>query len=191
VSEGREVKRGQIMAALGASGKTEWPRLAFGVTRNGMVFDPFSGRTPIEGCEAEAKPLWLGGFNPPYEPAHVTTIGFSRGFPTNEQIIRGMNSLNNESTEVPRLSLWAMLMNITENDRIEMRIETPDNRILKDETIVMEQDERYLPIYFTVSRNHDIWEPGFYRGTITITRDVNGNDIIVGKTIPIQLFRIE
>ena len=191
VSEGAKVKRGQILAALGMSGQTEWPRLAFGLTRNGMVFDPFSGRTTLEGCEAESKPLWIGGFNPPYEPAHVTSIGFSSGFPTNNDIMVGLDHMQKAPTDVRRLSLWGMMMNTMKGDRIVLKIETPDNRILKEEEITLDNDERYLPIYFTVSRNNMIWDPGLYKGIITITRNVNGNNITTGQVISTLLVRDE
>ncbi len=191
IRAGQDVKRGQIMAALGMSGRTEWPRLAFGLTRNGMVFDPFSGRTAIEGCDTQSKPLWVGGMNPPYEPAHVTTIGFTKRFPTNQDIMDGLLSAQSETTEIRRLSLWGMLMNTMPNDRITLKIETPDGRILKEESLTIENNKRYFPIYLTVSRNHRIWDAGQYRGIITITRNVNGNDITVGKFTSIGLSRTE
>ena len=191
IREGTPVKRGQIIAAVGMSGAAEWPRLSFTLTRNGMIFDPFSGRTTLEGCEATSHSLWVGGINPPYEPAHITSIGFSTGFPSSAEIMRGMDSVPSASTEIPRLSLWGMMMNTAYGDRVNLVIKSPDNRILKEETIEMESDDHYFPLYFTATRNNMVWEPGLYRGTLTLTRNVNGHDITTGKFIAIRLIRPE
>ncbi len=191
VRTGQNVKQGQILGAVGMSGTAEWPRLSMTLTRNGMVFDPFSGRTTLEGCEAASQPLWVGGINPPYEPAHVTRIGFSTGFPSDTSIMNGSKGIEVAATNTRRLSLWGMLMNTITGDRVHLKIETPNERILKEEMITIEQDSKYFPLYFTATRNNMLWEQGLYRGTITLTRNVNGNDITTGKFTSIRLVRPE
>jgi hypothetical protein len=191
VRAGQPVKQGQILGAVGMSGAAEWPRLSMTLTRNGMVFDPFSGRTTLEGCEAVSQALWVGGVNPPYEPAHVTRIGFSTGFPSDTAIIRGAKGIETAATDATRLSLWGMMMNTLTGDRVHLKIETPGGRVLKEETITIDNDEKYFPLYFTAIRRNMLWEPGLYRGTITLTRNVNGNDITTGKFTSIRLIRAE
>jgi len=189
VSEGAEVTQGQFLAAVGMSGQTEWPRLAFGLTRNGMVFDPFSGRSTMEGCAPRAQPLWIGGYNPPYEPANVTGIGFTTGFPSDQEIMSGLTPLPSVTTDIRRLSLWGMMMNLARGDRIDLKIETPNRRVLKEESLTIDEDRRYFPVYFTVARHGKIWNPGQYTGTITITRNVNGHDITTGQFTKIDVFQ--
>lgn len=188
VREGQKVQRGQILAALGSSGQADWPRLSFALLRNGMVFDPFSGRTNLEGCSKRSEPLWAGGMNPLYEPAHVTNIGFTVGSLNNAAILNGtVAKAETISTETPQLTLWAMLMNVMADDQIHMSVTAPSGRILNETTTKARADREYFPIIFMTNRGNFLWYEGPYRGTITVTRRVHGNEITVGQYTTVNL----
>lgn len=181
VRSGQKVQKGQIIGAVGMSGQTPWPRLSFAVLRNGMIFDPFSGRTNIEGCTAKSVPLWHGGLNPPYEPAHVTSVGFTVGYPSNPQILYGMEAASEISSETKQIALWAMMMNILEGDDIHIQITNPKGEIFDETHIKSKTNKQYYPIYFSANRKNLLWDIGKYIGKITVTRNVHGNKITVGK----------
>ena len=192
VIKGQKVKAGDVLGLIGVSGQSQWPHLSFAVLRNGMVFDPFSGRTPLEGCLKASTPLWEGGMNPLYEPAHVTNIGFTVGHVTNQEITSGAIAAAKEiATNTPQISLWAMLMNISSNDDISLKIEEPSGRILNQLDIKIKNDADFHPIYFVTRRQNFLWDEGLYKGTITITRNVNGNRITIGKYTSVTLIETD
>lgn len=188
VRPGETVRAGQPIARIGMSGQADWPRLSFATLRNGMVFDPFSGRTSIEGCSKETHSLWAGGINPPYEPASVSNAGFTVGDISNAAILNGTaQNATIMKNEVPRLSLWALMMNLRKGDRISMSVQTPDGRILTEINETVTEDSLYYPIYLSKRRGGFLWEPGEYKGLVTITRRVNGNDITSGRIATLHL----
>lgn len=191
VTEGQTVKSGQIIGAVGMSGKADWPRLSFTLIRNGMIFDPFSGGTNIEGCPAKPKSLWVGGKNPPYTPAHITSIGFTVGHPSQFDILNGMSSATQISSNTPQIALWALLMNIVKGDKISLTIYNSEGRVIIDDRSVMDQSKAYYPIYISKRRGNLLWDIGQYLGKINITRDVNGNEITIGKQIIFDMIKTE
>lgn len=192
VKQGDAIPIGQTLGFIGMSGQTEWPHLSFAVLRNGMVFDPFSGRTSLEGCSRTSAPLWAGGINPFYDPSQITSVGFTVGQVTNNDIMAGsIPSATRIDTNTPQLSLWAMLMNVQHGDTIEMVIHTPSGRVLNQQTVTAEKDQEYFPIDFVTRRKGFIWNAGEYQGTIKITRNVNGNHITVGKTTTVEFIQTE
>jgi hypothetical protein len=188
VQIGQDVQAGQILGTIGNSGQTPWPRLSFAVLRNGMIFDPFSGRTALEGCMAESKPLWRGDANPLYEPANMAGIGFAVGDIPGEAILNGLVPQATEiATNTPGLSLWGLMMNVREGDKITLRIETETGDILKQEDFTISQNQDFFPISFQVKRGRELWDEGVYRGIILLTRNFNGSPITVGKFANVRL----
>lgn len=188
VNQGDTVKAGQTIGLIGMSGQADWPRLSFALIRNGMVFDPFSGRTSIEGCSKDVQPLWAGDLNPPYEPASVSNAGFIVGDITNTAILNGTaQNVTAMKKEVPRMSLWALMMNLRKDDIIKLAITTPDGRTLSEITETVNQDSLYYPIYLSKRRGGFLWDAGEYKGVVTITRRIRGNDITSGRIATLSL----
>lgn len=191
VREGQTVQRGQVIGAVGMSGQADWPRLSFAVIRNGMIFDPFSGKSNIEGCSAKSKPLWNAGYNPLYEPAHVTAIGFGVGAPNPRAIMQGIQNQESILEQVQVISLWAMMMNVMQGDEIHLQITAPSGRIEKENVINIDINREQMPIFMIANRGNLLWERGIYTGKITITRNVNGNEIKTGKVIKTVIHQTE
>jgi murein DD-endopeptidase MepM/ murein hydrolase activator NlpD len=58
IKPGDKIARGQRLALIGLSGKTEFPHLDLTVRRNGKVIDPFTGLAAPGGCDGKKSPLW-------------------------------------------------------------------------------------------------------------------------------------
>ena len=182
------VQSGQVIGTIGISGQTNWPHLSYALLRNGMVFDPFSNRTNLEGCAQKSDTLWSGGINPLYEPAQVTSIGFHVGYIRTNSILSGiLKPAEKIRSETPQLSLWTLMMNIQKGDEISLKIVAPDMRIVKQQTIIAGKSRVRYPLFFSASRGKLLWDKGVYRGEITVTRTVNGNKIKVGKFTTVTL----
>ena len=188
--ENKTVTKGQILGTIGMSGHTNWPRLSFVVSRNGMIFDPFSGRSKLEGCLPNAKPMWTAKANPLYEPANITNTGFTVGHLSNNDISSGERpSATQISTETPQLSLWTMMMNVKKGDEVEMKVYTPTGGILNETSFFIDQDKIFYPTYFSTTRKKARWDPGIYIGQITLTRRVQNGKITTGKRAMVQLIK--
>ncbi|PCI01774.1 MAG: hypothetical protein COB76_00550 [Alphaproteobacteria bacterium] len=188
VRAGQAVQQGQIIGSIGTSGQTSWPHLSFATIRNGMVFDPFSGRTAIEGCSAKTQSLWVGGMNPPYEPAAVASAGFTVGHVPNSSILNGTaQTATAIRTATLQLSLWSLMMNLRVDDEITILIEAPDGKIFKEFKKTITKDSPYFPVNLSVLKKNIRWEAGDYKGTITIERRVNGNTIKSGRIVHLKL----
>jgi hypothetical protein len=188
VREGQHVKQNQIVGSIGVSGQTDWPHLSYALLRNGMVFDPFSGRTNLEGCSRASQPLWLAKMNPLYEPAHVASIGFNFGFLDGNKIKAGtLKAATAMKHDTPQMSLWTLMMNIQKGDEIEIKIIEPSGRLLKKKIIKSKKNTKYYPVYLSTLRGNFLWDKGVYKGVITVTRNVNGNDIKTGKFTSVEL----
>lgn len=188
VQQGMTVEQGQILGIVGTSGQTNWPRLSFVVTRNNMIFDPFSGRSELEGCLPNANPMWIGGMNPFYEPANVTRVGFTVGHLSNRDIASGaLPAAAQILNETPQLSLWAMMLNIKKDDVIEMLIVKPSGEVLNETKITASRDQVTYPLYLSTNRGLERWKPGLYTGKITITRRVQNGKITTGKKTMVEL----
>jgi len=189
VQKGQHVRAGQILGAVGMSGETNWPHLSYALMRNGMIFDPFSNRTSLEGCSGQGTPMWAGGVNPLYEPANVTSIGFTTGSTRNNDIHNGtVKSLSKISTDTSQISLWGLIMNVRSGDKIDLEIKTPSGRVLNNAQVTAERSQNYYPVFFPTLRQNFLWNTGIYTGKMTITRNVNGNKITVGKTSKIEMY---
>ena len=191
VRTGQTVKKGQIIGAIGMTGRTRWPHLSFAVIRNGMIFDPFSGKSNIEGCSAQSEPMWNAGYNPPYEPAHVTSLGFHNGVPNPQSVLMGMTNDEAILEQVKVISLWGMMMNVMDGDEIHLQIIAPSGRIEKENIIPITFDKDYMPIFIIANRGNLLWERGIYTGKITIMRNVNGKKITTGKIIETLIHQSE
>jgi hypothetical protein len=190
VTTGQNIKAGQILSIIGMSGQTDWPRLSFSTLRNGMVFDPFSGRSTIEGCSDTPNPLWVGGNNPPYEPASVMNAGFTVGSVSNTDIITGKaENATAINVETPQLSLWTLFANLRTNDFVELIIETPKGRVLNSFEKRVEKNHNFFTFYFSTLKKNILWDPGEYKGIIKITRNINGSDVTSGRIVILNMIK--
>jgi len=182
VQSGQKVTQGHTLGTIGTSGQTDWPRLSYALVRNGMVFDPFSNRTQLEGCSKQTNPMWVQGYNPLYEPAHVTNLGFNIGEISASAVKQGtIGKADLIKKETPQISLWALFMNVQKGDEIDLRIIMPDGRILSEETFNAKRDEKYYAVYLSKLRRNFLWDEGRYIGRATIKRYVGNNRIETGQ----------
>lgn len=192
VRAGQQVIQGQIIGSIGMSGQAEWPRLSFATIRNGMVFDPFSGRTAIEGCSATTQSLWQNGMNPPYEPAAVTNAGFTVGYTATADILNGTaEAATAMRSDTLQLSLWALMMNLRVGDIVHMSVVHKNGTVLKEYEQKITTDKTYFPINLSIIRKNILWDAGHYVGTIKITRNVHGNEITSGRLVDLELVDVD
>ena len=58
VQPGDDVRRGEVIGQVGASGRVGFPHVELVVRRNGEVVDPFTGLPAGSGCGISVAPMW-------------------------------------------------------------------------------------------------------------------------------------
>lgn len=170
VRPGQRVRMGQQIGAVGLSGLTTWPKLGFYVTRYGMAYDPFSGRTSLEGCGHSTNSLWRQPDKLPYRAFAIYNLGFDKVAPAEKTLDQGAAVVSALPADTPSLSFWATLFDALKGDVIDMRVTDPDGRELMSVSTTLPDDQKKRLVSLTKNRDNFLWQPGIYTGTIRITR---------------------
>lgn len=171
VKPGDTVTAGQPLAAVGQSGKAEFPHLHFEVIRDGSPADPFTGAQLSEGCGKDKGGLWTGAVIPAYEPVILYDGGFAPAAPDFAAIERGERPDRDRfSSGGVAFAFWIGILGAAEGDTIALDITGPDGKPFVDRTIVQDKT-RARQFYFVGRQVHDgNLPPGAYTGTATLTR---------------------
>ena len=190
LTKGDRVTRGQVIGAIGLSGATSWPHLAFSVLRKCKFHDPFSGRLAAEGCGLTPKALWET--EQPYHPFSVFNVGFSDAVPDQSAIDLGATpkpKILPVSTQA--LYFWSYAFGMQPSDVVTLILYGPDGQELTTERITIEQAEPKS--FFTIhhDRGNGIFEPGIYTGYIRLERGAgNGKKVNEWKRL-VELVQAE
>ena len=191
VRKGNIVKAGQMIGEVGYSGSTTWPHLGFTVRRNKKPFDPFSGRTQLEGCGLDPKPLWIKPEAFPYQPFAIINLGFSVVPPNPAVIDTGVEKLERAPTNIPHLHFYVTSLGLQDGDRMELNIFDPENREMAYQSFVIEESETKAFHTITAKRGNGVWEPGIYRATVILKRGAGKYEQETAWQRFIELVRIE
>lgn len=162
VKKGGRVKEGEVLGAIGMSGKTQFPHLHLSVRRGTEVIGPFSGR-----CSDSEHYLRK---NPPgYTDTHLLKYGFSDVAQTLESIEEGNSPSFNSSSEA--LLFWVNLVGVKKGDRQEITIRKPDGSQLARNFQVIEQSKVNWLSFVGKKRPRGGWAKGVYTAVYNLQRD--------------------
>lgn len=186
---GQQIKAGTKIGDVGLSGLSGWPHLDFSVWKNGMLFDPFSGRSLFEHCGEPSTSLWAEHAHPGYHPVNIFTGGFLQTSPATDLFELGLigDAPTVLSTNIPALWIWGGLFNVRRGDHVDINVKSPDGDLfIEFDGIVRKNSERH---YVNASRQRfdEVWKAGTYIGTITTTRHSNMKTYVDTKTFQIIL----
>lgn len=175
VKPGETVEAGQILGAMGMSGKTEFPHLHFEVRQYDNPVDPFVGYANGFGCrKPKLIPLWTGEAQA--QLAYQSSGVLGGGFTADEPTVRGARqgkyreeSLQAGATE--RLTLWAEVFGIREDDRLLLEIFTPDGHILASRDEPYEVNAAMVLQSVQADKPAEGWKEGSYNGKLTLVRE--------------------
>ena len=190
VEKGDRVAMGYPIGSVGMSGQADWPRLSFATIRNGLVFDPFSGKSTLEPCETSSDPLWLYDILPPYEPASIAAIGFTVGMVKDDDILNGTAERATAiRSDTPQIALWTLLFNVRKEDKLTFILSDPEGTIINKVEFTADEDYDRYPLFMsTLRKNITPWATGYYRGIISIERQQDvGEPIINTRVISVEL----
>ncbi len=184
VKPGQAVKTGERLGQVGLSGFTEFPHLHFGITHNGTVIDPFTGRPSSDLCDASANaPLWKAGLSLPYEEIRIAQTGFAFNPPKLEDLDKEMSHRAALRKDAPALIFYAVILGARDQDRILLTIRDANGEIYTENTIM--QDRNRARQMFFIGRKIPAGIPleiGKYTGTVKIERiEKNGKSQIFSQ----------
>ncbi len=182
VAQGQKVKAGEKMAEIGHSGYTEFPHLHFGVLRDNVFIDPYTGLEKGEGCGKDGQSIWADK-NMGYEPVALYGAGFMFEEPDFEDLKRGTQKQDLEPGEVPKsLVLWAGFYGLQSNDKITMEIKGPSQDVFVSR-IIEQTGNKARQFYYTGRRIHEDspLPAGTYTGRLKIERQSDNGPIIIER----------
>ncbi|MER0238525.1 M23 family metallopeptidase [Fulvimarina sp. MAC8] len=128
VAGGDEVKKGQMIGAVGSSGMAAFPHLHLTVRRDGKDVDPFTGKLIGSGCSHEAaEPLWSQAALDFLDKAnvHVMGLGMTGSPPKYESLM--LKGPPADLTSRDRATVgWGWFLNLSQADRLHFKITAPD-----------------------------------------------------------------
>ncbi|MEO0393875.1 MAG: M23 family metallopeptidase [Pseudomonadota bacterium] len=184
-----QVKRGEPIGEIGLSGLTAFPHLHMTVRRDGVVVDPATGEPIDQVAEnpTTENHLWDDSVLAAYGPADIVQIGFSSAEISLDEAIEGLSERQNLGQEPPSLILWGTLYGVQAGDHLRMQVVTPDGQeFFNQEQTLDETKIRWFQ--YAGRRIREPLAPGFYTGTITITRTVDGDTIKNSRETTIEIF---
>ncbi len=182
VVAGDRVEMGSVLGLIGLSGETEFPHVHLTVRRDGKTMDPFTNRQMSAGCGKDGKPLWRADQHIEYEPVALYNAGFSTGKPDIEAIRSGKREEEPFATTAPALVLWADIFGVEAGDRLLFRIVNFDGKVVFNHE---KQIEKIQARYFAFAGSRpktNGWPAGTYTGQVTLTRTVDGKEVIRDAT---------
>lgn len=176
VKPGDKVERGQQLALIGLSGRTEFPHLDLVVRRNGKVVDPFTGLAAPGGCNGKKSTLWRNDALAAtrYVPSAILGAGFADHQLKRAAASHGLYPRTRIAKSAAALVFWAEVMGPQKDDVQEMRLVGPDRKVLfeKRETLTKDQATRYR--FGGIKRKGSAFPIGRYVGEFRLIRRVDG-----------------
>ena len=171
VREGQQIRKGEKLGAVGASGLAQFPHVHISVRKDGKDVDPFSGKPVGTGCDAEAAatmslwdPALHGALSAP--PLQLLDAGFASG------PVDGGTLLDS-----PPLALkagagayvgWANLINLRKGDRITVTLLPPGGEPLRNAADPLDRNKA---TYMLFAGKRGAPPPGAYHLRIEVLRD--------------------
>lgn len=179
VKPGQPVRAGDKLGEVGLSGLTEFPHIHLGITHDGVVLDPFTGKDVSAACDskAETAPLWGPASGMTYEPVSFFDLGFGTSAPDLERISRKRENRAVLPPDASALVFHAVLLGIRQGDEVTMSVTAPDGTEFARNDVTPEKN-RARQMYY-VGRKVKEGAPlaaGIYTGRVTVKR-VNNDGI--------------
>jgi len=182
VLENQKIKKGQKLGEVGFSGNTEFPHLHITVRKNGKKIDPFTGYSETAECRKNRNSLWEK--EPEYIETGFINMFFTSAVPEMEGAREGKYREERINHDAPALVAWAEIFGIQENDKLLMRIISPNGtEFVKALPEMTKNKARYFQMIGKKNRTKNL-QKGEYKVILTLER--NGN-IILSKEKTVQV----
>lgn len=182
VKPGQDIRQGDKIGLVGASGIAEFPHLHFGIFFEGHTIDPFTGFQETGACNQPGEPLWRPALGLKYEPVLIYAAGFKDGVPDFEAIKIDARTPQKLPANSDALTFWVGMYGVAKDDMINIEILDPLGRIFAEREIIHDKN-RARQFYFVGRRVHEKGlEKGTYTANVHITRKTSTSEAIEERT---------
>ena len=175
IKKGDQVEKGQILALMGLSGKTQFPHVHVTVRRNGRVIDPVTGLNSGVSCKKQPRTSMFSA-SAAAKLAGMQTHFLQSGFTNNP--VKGLDLILNR-VQLPNqngpLIFYAKLIDLHRGDKVRLTITGPSGEFATSESKPLKKSKASFTI-FTGKRG--AIPSGTYSGTIELIR----NDKVMRST---------
>jgi len=165
ITKGQKIETGQILGAVGMSGRAQFPHVHLSVRHKGTVIDPFDPDDEVICNFLDTDTLW--GTPPPFRPAGVITVGITAAMPDYDIVKAGTAPV--PDIQSASLVFFANIFGARTGDRLLLSLQGPENEIVA-KTIKMERDQATSFRGIGRKRRSDPWPAGLYTGTAVLRR---------------------
>lgn len=136
VKPGDHVSKGEQLGLVGASGLAQFPHVHVGITLNGVMVDPSTGRNQAEGCALNPDPgqsLWdaQAQANFSAQTTQVLSAGFSGGAVNYDRLVIDGPPAE-PAAGASALVAWAWFIDLDKGDVITISLSGADGAVIAD-----------------------------------------------------------
>lgn len=170
VRSGDQVVAGDVLGAVGLSGKTQFPHLHISVRKDGAPVDPFNP-TGAQTCQiAPNNTLWSSPLS--YQAGGIINAGFSNDLPTYDAVKSGTAHSPVLPSDSPALVLWGFAFGSRSGDVLSLEIQDDNNRTVFEQSIDLTKTQAQFFRASGRKTNGAAWfRPGTYTGIVEMIRD--------------------
>lgn len=187
VQVGQMVAAGDKIGQVGQSGVAFWPQLGFSMQSSGLLVDPISSMSDLEGCGWKQRPMIpLPDLFREYQPVAIIGMGFTPQPVTDNAMVLGRAPVLSVLDRLePSMNLWGMILGVHIGDKIEVRLRGPNGRTFEYREIIANTENARTPINVSRDRGYSGWRQGIYTGEITVTRTVQHKPVIATRSVQV------
>lgn len=168
VKEGDSISKGDIIGQIGASGAVSIPQIELSIYWEGSIIDPFTGRTPEQGCGAPKSVFWEQP--PAYQHAALYDGGFTPQVPNFKNIENGAPKIESLSSASEIFVFWAAFLGAQQGDKITLAVLTQDGQLALKRDIVQDKNQARAYHYLGKRFTSEPLPAGTYTGVATLDR---------------------
>ena len=177
VQSGMKVRAGDVLGAVGLSGKTQFPHLHLSVRRDGAVVDPFAPASP-DRCGAPAQGTLWAEPAPSYQPGGMLGTGFSSAVPEYDTIKQGDADQTPLAADAPALVFWAYAYGGRTGDRLVLSVTGPAGALVDQSATLNRNQAQFFSAAGRRLRGGS-WPAGHYTGTARLLRNGQVIDSVI------------
>jgi hypothetical protein len=173
-TEGRTVERGDRLGLVGMSGRAEFPHLHITLRQGETVYDPFTSLPQESPCGKSGNPIWAPESGIDYRPFILQSVGFAPGPVERAALLADAASPAVLPRDGEALVLWVQALGVRRGDRLSLRIDGPDGRVLTEKAVEIDRAQAYRMVFIGRRTPSEGWTAGRYRGTVSLDRPGDG-----------------
>jgi hypothetical protein len=180
VRKGDDVAAGDVLGAIGLSGKTQFPHVHLSVRKDGNVVDPFD-TGDLNTCQSEAPNLWAEDID--YVPGAVVHAGFAAGVPDYESVKAGSAGKETLSPTSSGLVLFGLAFGGQAGDKMRLAITGPEGKIFDQAAILTRAQAQFFRAGGK-RLTQDAWPAGTYVGEVQLVRE---GDVLNARKVTVDI----